>query len=226
MYLALSNAFIQNGFADEAEKYIKLSLVNNPDNYYAPFLKVFIQYAQHQNIEKATDALVNEWKKDTTRLDIMQEVAKFYYFQEKYDSAYYYYNKFVKIKETNGLNMYPQENLKIGLVYDKIGMQDKAESYYKAYAEYCENDQSIYQSVSLAMKYLHEEKPNLAIEQLKLFATKNNYQYWVLLFIEEDPLMNTLKNHPEYDQVIQKIKDRFWENHKQLEKSLKDKNLL
>lgn len=226
MYLALSNAFIQNGFTEEAQKYIDLSLDNNPENYYAPYLKVFIQYAQHQNMERATDALVKEWKKDTTRLDIMQEVAKFYYFQEKYDSAFYYYDKFEKIKESNGLNMYPQENLKIGLVFDKMGLQDKAKDFYKAYAEYCKNDQSIYQPASLAMKYLHEGNHNRAIEQLKLFATKNNYQYWILLFIEEDPLMKTLKSHPEYDEVIQKIKDRFWENHKQLEKSLKDKNLL
>lgn len=226
MYLALSNAFIQNGFTNEAKKYINLSLDNNPENYYAPYLKVFIQYAQHQNMENATYALVKEWKKDTTRLDIMQEVAKFYYFQEKYDSAFYYYDKFEKIKESNGLNMYPQENLKIGLVYDKMGLKDKAEDYYKAYAEYCKNDQSIYQPASLAMKYLHEGNQNSAIEQLKLFATKNNYQYWILLFIEEDPLMKTLKNHPEYDEVIQKIKDRFWENHNELKKSLKDKNLL
>lgn len=226
MYLALSNAFIQNGFTDEAQKYIDLSLDNNPENYYAPFLKVFIQYAEHQNMEKATGALVNEWKKDTTRLDIMQEVGKFYYFQKKYDSAFYYYDKFEKIKASNGLDMYPQENLKIGLVFDKMGLEDKAKVYYRAYAEYCENDKSIYQPASLAMKYLHEGKPNLAIEQLKVFSTKNNYQYWILLFIEEDPLMKTLKSHPEYDEVIQKIKDRFWENHKQLEKSLKDKNLL
>jgi len=226
MYLALSNALVQNGFTEEAQKYIKLSLDNNPENYYAPFLNVFIQYAQHQNIEKATHALVREWKKDTTRLDIMQEVGKFYYFQEKNDSAFYYYDKFEKIKATNGLKMYPQENLKIGLVYYKMGFHNKAEDYYEAYAEYCKNDQSIYKSVSLAMKYLHEENPNLAIEQLKLFATKSNFQYWVLLFLEEDPLMNTLKSHPEYDQVIQKIRDRFWENHNELKKSLKHKNLL
>ncbi|QFZ55745.1 helix-turn-helix domain-containing protein [Oceanihabitans sp. IOP_32] len=226
MYLALSNAFVQNGFTNEAKKYIDLSLDNNPENYYAPFLNVFIQYAQHQNIERATNALENEWKKDTTRLDIMQEVGKFYYFQEKYDRAFYYYDKFVKIKENNGLSMYPQENLKIGLVYDKMGLHESAEDFYKAYAEYCKNDQSIYQPASLAMKYLHEENPNLAIEQLKLFATKNNYQYWVLLFLEEDPLMKTLKSHPAYDEVIQKIRDRFWENHNELKKSLKDKNLL
>jgi len=225
-YLALSNALIQNGFVNEAQKYIDLSLKFNPKNYYAPFLKIFIQYAEHQNLSKTTSSLKKEFEKDTTRLDIMQEVAKFYYFQEKHDSAYYYYDKFVQIKEKNGLNMYPQENLKIGLVYDKMGFHDAAEAFYKAYAEYCENDKSIYQPISLAMKYLHDDKPNLAMEQFQIFATKNNYQYWVLLFLEEDPIVKPLKTHPEYDEVIQKIKDRFWENHKQLEKSLKDKNLL
>ncbi|WP_178988708.1 helix-turn-helix domain-containing protein [Winogradskyella schleiferi] len=226
MYLALSNAFVQNGFTEEAQKYIKLALDHNPQNYYVPFLNVFIQYTQHQNMEKTTEALLKEWKKDTTRLDIMQEVAKFYYFQEKYDSAFYYYNKFEKIKKKNGLNMYPQENLKIGLVYDKMGFHDKAEDYYKAYAEYCENDQSIYQPASLAIKYLHDEKPDLAIEQLKLFATKTNYQYWILLFLEEDPLMKSLKSHPDYEAVIQKINDRFWDNHNQLKTSLEDKRLI
>lgn len=226
MYLALSNALIQNGFTEDALKYINLSLDLNPKNYYAPHLKIFIQYAQHKNMEKATEALVKEWKKDTTRLDILQDVGKFYYFQEKYDRAFYYYDIFEKIKESNGLNMYPQENLKIGLVFDKMGLKSSAKEFYKRYSEYCEKDQSIYKPASLAMKYLHEGKPNRAIEQLKLFATKNNYQYWILLFIEEEPLMKSLKNHPEYHKIIQKIKDRFWENHKQLEKSLKNKNLL
>ena len=226
IYLALSNAFIQNGFTDESKKYIDLSLNYNPENYYAPFLKVFIHYAEEQNIGKTTNALVTEWKKDTTRLDIMQEVAKFYYFQEKNDSAYYYYNKFQKTQDLNGLNMYPQENLKIGLVFDKMGFHNKAEDFYKAYHEYSEKDQSIYKPVILSMEYLHEGKPGQAMDQLKLFATKNNYQYWILLFLEKDPLMKTLKSHPEYDDVILKIKDKFWGNHNQLKKSLMENELL
>lgn len=226
MYLALSNAFVQNGFVDQAHKYINLSLNYNPDNNYAPYLKIFIKYAKDQNMEKATNSLVKEWQKDTTRIDIMQEVAKFYYFQENYDRAFYYYNKFITIKKKNDLNIYPQENLKIGIVYEKMGLIKQAEEFYNAYSTYCENDQSIYQPASLAMKYLQEKKPNLAIKQLKIFATKNNYQYWILLFLEKDPLMKTLKNHPEYDDVIKKINDRFWENHIQLKKLLKEKELI
>ena len=142
IYLNLSNAFIQNGFVDEALKYINLSLDYKPEHYYAPYLKIFIQYAQHQDMQKTTNLLVNEWKKDTIRLDIMQDIAKLYYFQEKYDSAYYYYDKFVKIKEKNGLSIYPQEDIKIGMVYDKMGLHEKAKFFYKSYANYCKKDES------------------------------------------------------------------------------------
>jgi len=226
IYLSLSNALIQTGFTDEALKYINLSLDYNPENYYAPYLKIFIQYAQHQNMDKTTKLLVAEWKKDTTRVDIMQEVAKFYYFQEQYDSAYYYYEKFVKLKKKNGLDIYPQEDLKIGIVFEKMGLNKEATDFYNAYSKYCENDQSIYQPASMAVKYLHEEEFDLAIEQFEIFAAKNNYQYWILIFLEKDPLIESLKNHPEFDETIQKIKERFWENQIQLKKSLEDKGLL
>ncbi|HPF98385.1 MAG TPA: hypothetical protein PLZ00_13265, partial [Mangrovimonas sp.] len=65
-----------------------------------------------------------------------------------------------------------------------------------------------------------------AIEQLNLFATKSNFQYWMILFMEKDPLMKALKNHPNYKETIQKVKDRFWEDHERLEKSLKENDLI
>ncbi len=226
IYLNLSNAFIQNGFVNEALKYINLSLDYNSENNYSPYLKIFIQYAQHQNIAKTTNLLVREWEKDTTRLDIMQEVGKFYYFQEDYKSAYYYYEKFVKLRKKKGLDIYPQEDLKIGIVFENMGLDKQATEFYSAYSKYCENDQSIYQSASMAVKYLHEREYDLAIEQFKIFATKNNYQYWILLFLEKDPLMKPFKKHPEFDETIQKIKARFLENQTQLKKSLEEKELI
>ncbi|MCB0473746.1 MAG: AraC family transcriptional regulator, partial [Flavobacteriaceae bacterium] len=157
---------------------------------------------------------------------LMQEVAKFYYIREKYDSAYYYYNKFVKIKESNGLNIYPQEDIKIATVYKKMGFADQAQGFFEAYSRYCDRDISIYQPASLAMKYLYEGKQDMAIEQLKEFATRDNFFYWIPLFIEKDPMMKPLKNHPDYKATIKKIDDKFWENHRQLERTLKENDLM
>ena len=78
----------------------------------------------------------------------------------------------------------------------------------------------------MAVKHVHDGEFDLAIEQLKVFAAQDNYQYWILLFMEIDPLMKPLQSHPEYDETIQKIKDHFWENQTQLKKSLEEKGLL
>ncbi len=78
----------------------------------------------------------------------------------------------------------------------------------------------------MATMYVKEGKNDQAIEQLKVFATQDNYKYWMLVFMEIDPLLKPLENHPEFEGVMKKIKDRFWENQTQLRKSLEEKGLI
>ncbi len=225
-YLHLSNALIQAGFVGESLEYIDKSLDYNPENPFAPYLKAYILYARDRDIEKTTRLLTQEWRRDTTRLDILQEVGKMHYFQEEYDSAFYYYDKFISARQRGGLAIFPQEDIKIGEVYEKMGLEEKAKDLFKSYDAYCEKDQSIYRSASLAVKYAREKKYDKAIEQLEVFSTQDHYQYWILLFLEMDPLMKPLKRHPEFEEVMQKIEDRFWENQAKLRESLEEKGLL
>jgi tetratricopeptide (TPR) repeat protein len=226
IYLTLSNALIQAGFVNEANTFINKSLDYNPKNYYSPLLKAYILFAKDGNIEQTQKLLLKEWNKDTSRLDILQEVAKFCYYQEKYDSAFYYYEKFVNARESYGLDIYPQEDIKIAVVFQKQGIGLQAVKFFDAYAEYCEKDQSIYKSASMAVKYAYEGKNDKAIEQLKIFATQDNYQYWILLFLDKEPLLKPLKSNPEFKGIKQKIDDRFWEKQNKLKKLLEKKGLI
>ena len=224
-YLQLSNALVSSGFADEALKYINKSLDYNAENYFAPHLKAFILFAKDGNIERTRNLLIEEWNKDTTRLDILQDIGKLYYIEENYDSAYFYFKKFVETREAKGLDIYLQENVKIALVYKKMGLDTKAEKLFNDFSEYCKNDQSIYRSVNLVWKYAYEGKINEAIEQLRIFSETENYLYWFLL-IEDEPLIKPLKSHPDFEAIMQKIKDRFWENQTKLKKSLEKDQLI
>ncbi len=226
VYLNLSNALIQTGFTDEALMYINKSLDYDPKNTYSPYLKALILFAKDRDLPRTTRVLEQEWQKDTTRLDLLQEVANFEYYQQAYDRAFYYFEKFVKVREHYGLNIYPQEDVKIGYVYKKKGLEVQAAKFFKAYAAYCEKDQSIYKSASTAVKFAYEGEIDKAIEQLKIFATQNDYQYWILLFMEIDPIMGPLKSHPEYNGIMKKIRDRFWENQKKLKSSLEEQGLI
>lgn len=226
IYLNLSNALIQNGFVDEAYTYINKSLDFNPNNYFAPYAKAFIIYAKNKSIEETKQLLIAELEKDPTRLDIMQEVAKLYYFQEHYDTAYLYYKSFVEEKQARDLDMYPHENIKIGYVYEKMGLKEEASEFIDLYTKYCKTDQSIYQPASLAGLYAYQGKQDEAIEQLRLFSHKSDYQFWILLFMEKDPVYQPLKSHPEFNSIIQSLKDNFWENQAVLKRTLEDEGVL
>lgn len=226
IYLTLSNALAQTGFINEALEYINKSLEYDPTNAYAPYLKTYIEYAENGDMEQAKTALIKELEKDSTRLDILQEVAKLHYFQEDYDGAYIYYKRFTEIRDKRGLNIYPQEDAKIALVYEKMGLKEQATHFFRVYSEYCENDESLYKSASMALRYAYEGKINAGIEQLKAFALQDHFQYWILLFLEKDPLIKPLQKHPEYEETIQRIKDRFWDNQEKLRTNLKKEGLL
>lgn len=225
-YLSLSSALIQNGFTEKALSYVNKSLEFNSKNYYAPYLKTLILYARDKDIKQTTSLLEIELEKDSTRMDVMQEVANFHYYQGNFEKSYFYFKKFVEIKEKYGLNIYPHEDIKIGFVYKEMGLDKEAENFIKSYSEYCEDDTSIYKSASLAVKYAYEGDVEKAINQLQIFATESNYQYWILVFMEIDPVMNPLKKDPRFAKVLKKIKDRFWENQTNLKKSLEEKELI
>lgn len=226
IYLSLSNALVQTGFVDEANDNINLSLSYNPDNPYAPYLKTYIELAKDKDLEKATLSMLSLYKKDTLRSDLVNEIAKLYYYQENYEKSYEFYEKFNALIGNNGVNMFPQEKIKMAIVYDKLGKSEMAKNFLADFDEYLKNDTSIYNPASLAIKFLYEGKIEQAMEQYKLFATKSNFQYWVVLFLEEEPLLEDLKSHKDYKITMQKIYDQFWEDHELVKKKLKENGLL
>lgn len=224
-YLQLSNALVSSGFINEALKYVNKSLDLSATNYYAPHLKAFILFAKNGNTEQTRDLLKKEWAKDTTRLDILQDIGKLYYIDENYKSAYLYYKKFNKAREASGLSIYVQENAKIAYVYKMMSLHTEAEKIFDDFIDYCEADRSPTRSINLVWKYAYEGKFDEAIEQLRIFSKVENTGFW-FLSIEDDPLLKPLKNHPEFDDIMQKIKDRFWENQEELKVSLEEQGLL
>ncbi|WP_150451395.1 helix-turn-helix domain-containing protein [Arenibacter lacus] len=224
-YLQLSNALVSSGFKEEALEYINRSLDYHAENYFAPHLKAFILFAKDGTIERTRNLLIREWNKDTTRLDILQDIGKLYYIEEDYSSAYFYFKKFVNVREANGLDIYVQENAKIALVYKSMGLFKEAEQLFRDYSRYCEEDKSKYKSINLVWKYAYEGKIDEAIDQLRIFSEEENYLYWFLL-IEDEPLIKSLKIHPDFGPIMQKIKDNFWENQAKLRTSLEKKGLI
>ena len=226
IYLHLSNAFIQTGFVVEAEKYINQSLAFSPDNIFSQYVKAYILYAKNKDLAKTKELLLATLARDTTRLDVVQEIGKICYYQGDYKSAYTYYDEFTRIRESKKLNIFPSEDAKIAVVFEKMGMKQRADKYFKRYLNYAENDHSIYRDLSLGMYYAYKGDTEKALEHIKLFSKEENYMYWTILFLPIDPLTDPIKDNPEYQQLLKELDTKFWTKHKQIKARLEEKGLL
>jgi tetratricopeptide (TPR) repeat protein len=155
----------------------------------------------------------------------LQDIGKLFYLEEKYDSAFFYYQKFVEARQESGQEIYPMEDGKIAVVYEKMGLTEEAKGLFEQFSDYAANDQSLYRGINLAMKNAYAGKDEQAIAQLEAFAEEDNYQFWFLL-LEDEPIFKSLKSNPDYQKAMQKLKDRFWEKHKRIKKTLEKSELI
>jgi class 3 adenylate cyclase/TolB-like protein len=227
LYMHVSNAFIQSGFIIDAEKYINKSLEYNPENLFAKYVKAYILYAKDRNLGQTKELLIELFQSDTTRYDIISRIVEICYFMRDYNSAYNYYNKLMEIKEAWNLNIISEgEYAKIGLILSKNGFEEESEHFLNTYKAYAENDQSIYKHLSLSVYNSYMGNTDKAIKHLQLFSEQENYHYWTLIFVPIDPLVDNIKDLPEFRKIMKDIESKFWNSHQQIKTSLEEKDLI
>lgn len=225
-YLRLSNALIQNGFVDESLKYMDKSLSYNPNNPFSRYVRAFVLFAKTGDAANTRSLLLAEFAKDTTRFDILQDIAKVSYYMHDYKGAFEYYQRFLAIRETRQLDVYRHENLIIAYVMEKAGDHKKAKELAENYKTFFESDRSIYHHLGLSAYYTYVHDQTKAVEHMQWFAKEENVQYWIILFLEKDPLMETIKDNSEFKKYFNEAKSKFWKTHQTLKEVLDDKGLL
>jgi tetratricopeptide (TPR) repeat protein len=224
-YLHLANALMQTGFVDEAIVNIDKSLAYNPRNPYSTWVKPLFLYGKKREYASTIQQLTIALENDSTNLHIVEELGKLFYMKRDYAAAYPYYKRFITLREKYQLDVFKHENLKIAFVLSRLGHKDEAEVFANSFKEFAEQEQSIYKNLNLAGYYAYRGDIKKAVDNMKLFAQEDNFQYWILL-IEEDPIVEPMKRDPEFQAVIKKIKSKFWDNHNRLKLSLEEKGLL
>ena len=225
-YIRLANALAQSGFIDKSLEYIDKALAYNSKNPYARHLQAFATYAKNKDLPQVKQALLTEFKKDTMRFDILQDLAKVTFYLKEYDSAYRYYKRFNHLREIFKLDVYKHENMTIGLVYEKAGDTKKAKEFFDSYRQYLETDQTAYKDLGLAAYYDHAGDMSKTVEHLKRFSEQNEMIYWIILFIDQQPVPGNMSRSAECKKLLKEIKKKFWANHEKLKVTLEEKGLL
>lgn len=225
-YLRLGNALIQNGFVDESLKYIDRSLDYNPNNPFSKYVRAFVLMAKTGDAKQTRDLLIAELSKDSTRFDILQDIGKVSYYMRDYKGAYQYYKRFLRIRESRKLDIYHHENLTIAYVLRQNGFPKEADALVKDYKAFLDADKSIYRELGLSAYYNYLGDVPKAVEYMKLFSKQDNVQYWIILFLEKDPMLQEIIKNAEFKKYFDEAKARFWKEHDALKATLNEHGLL
>ncbi|NNF36651.1 MAG: helix-turn-helix domain-containing protein [Saprospiraceae bacterium] len=166
-YLHISNALIQSGFVEEAEKYINQSLVYDPGNLFAEYLRAYIIFAKNRNLRVTQQLLVDVYQKDTSRLDVIQEVAKVSYFLRDYSTALSYYQKFMEINDSINLTAYTGEYAKMAYTFREMGLQDESRRLFEEYFLYAQDTSDPYHHLSMAAHLTENDDLEEALDHLE-----------------------------------------------------------
>ena len=186
---------------------------------------VLMLVGEKNNTEQSLQLMRDALEKDSSQLHLLQEIGKIYHYEGDDENAYRYYKRFIELRKTSQLEVFQQVDLTIATVLSKMGLEKEAENYVASFKEFADNDQSIYKHMHLAMYHLYQKNSQKAMEHLKLFSQEDNYQYWILL-LPQDPIMDPIRNHPDFKDVINTIESKFWDRHREIKASLEEKGLL
>lgn len=226
LYLRIGNALAQTGFIDQSKKFLDKSLQFNPNNAFSWHLRAFVVYAKNKNLPEVKQSLLKEFKKDTNRYDILQDVAKVSYYLKEYDSSYYYYKRFVRLREMFKLEVFRHENMMVGIAYMQAGDTEKGKAFIEDYHQYMEADQTAYRDLGLFAYYDYMGDTKKALEHLRRFSKEDNIVYWIILFMRQQPMPGNVSKLPEAKKLLDEVEANFWANHEKLKLTLEEKGLL
>lgn len=224
-YLHLSNALVQTGFIDESLRYVEASIAYNPDNSFAQWLRAVVVYAKYRDSAKAEKLLLAQLAKDSSQMHILQELGKLYFHEGDEETAFRYFQRFLRLREAQQLDFFQTVDLDMAIIWSRRGEREKADMCFARFKRFADADQSIYKHMHMAMYEAYRGNAAGLIDHLRRFSNEDNYQYWILLF-KDDIMVAPFTGDTAFKAVFDTIENKFWNKNKQIRATLEEKGLL
>ena len=65
-----------------------------------------------------------------------------------------------------------------------------------------------------------------AIEHLRTFSQKKLITFWWLFYLKNDPLFDSIRNDPEFQQIVRDVESKYQAEHERVRKWLEDQGML
>jgi TolB-like protein/lipoprotein NlpI len=178
---------------------------------------------------------------DSTNDQTLQILGFNYAWLGRYKESLKYYNKWLERLKTHGaLSLYSPFNSnlfnnmhRIGYSYWQNGYKKEAEYYFKEQINYCNKiidlkrlfAQTLYPYYDLAGVYAFRGDKIKSYENLRIFNQRKTESLWMVTLIKTDPLFNSMRDEPEFQQIVRDVEAKYQAEHERVRKWLEEQGM-
>src|SRR4030042_423022 len=185
------------------------------------------------NYEKAFEIGNIIYSRDSNNIDNLLNLGENYGVFGQYKESLKYYKKYVStLKNLGQLDLNHMH--RIGYVFWQNGFKKEAEYYFNEQKRICEESIKMGRSYSvnftatydLAGVYAFLGDRDKAYENLRVLARIPVYPLWWVGVIKEDPLFASIRDEPEFQQIVRDVEAKYQAEHDRVGKWLKEQGIL
>jgi len=122
---------------------------------------------------------------------------------------------------------------RVGYVYWQNGYKEKADYYFNKQLEFCneiiEVGRKPHQNIDvyyyLAGIYIFRGDKEKAYENLRIFNQKQRFGIWMVTLIKNDPLFDSIRDEPEFQQIVRDVEAKYQAEHERVRKWLEEQGM-
>jgi TolB-like protein/Tfp pilus assembly protein PilF len=228
----LGNAYGQSaGLIEIANKYYREAFILDSDSSLY-FLSLASTEMLIGNFKESVVLCNKAYSKDPNNTDILRDFSFYYLFLDQSEKALKYFKKYVDRIEASGQFSMAYIN-RIGFAYWNNGYKKKGDYYFREQINNAEETISkgrlYYPPYRLAPYYdlagtyacIGEKKK--AYENLRVWTRISVCPLWGVVLIKKDPLFNSIRNEPEFQQIVREVEAKYQSEHTRVMKWLEEK---
>jgi TolB-like protein/Tfp pilus assembly protein PilF len=232
LFREISWAYVSSGFTDKARYYsLEAFKLDGDSALYLLDLSGFEIFQGNYN--KELDFLRKGYAIDSTNSVIVSSLGDCYMSLHQFKESLKYYKKYIEMLEdlgtftNNGMH-------RIGYIYWENGFKKEAEYYFDKQLEYSKKDielkrpwgQRLYPYYDIAGIYAFRGDKEKAYENLKIFNQRQRMPIWAIILMKTDQLFNSIRNEPEFQQIVRDVEAKYQAEHERVRKWLEEQGKL
>jgi len=232
IYRRLGKTYAMAGFKEKSIYYIEEALKLDDDS--AVFYSNLAEIKDcNGNFEKAIEFGTKSYLIDSTDGWITYLLGLDNCYLGQLEEYFKYFKKYDKLLKTH-YRQHPWGTFRVGHAYWINGFKEEAEYYFNKGLEFHiemielgrHYGHDFHTFYILAAMYAFLGEKDKAYENLRLVNKRQRMPLWMIKDITNDPLFDSIRDEPEFQQIVQDIKVKYQEEHERVRKWLEENDML